>query len=1096
MEIVGNIFTKGNVVLKRLGIGGIFLVVQLVGQVGTASITGVVRDASQSPIPQSAVKIVNSESGVVTNVVTNETGAYRVNSILPGTYLVEASAAGFDTAVRRGIALSTGQTLAVDLTLQVGQQSQTVTVESAGDLTETQTSSLAQVVGHKYIDNLPLPNRSANSLVSLSPGVVMLDPGQGAENYPIFSVAGGRVRSQMFTLDGGAIGNAVGLTRASQVASLPLDALEEFRIITNSYAAEYGHSTGGIVSLSTRSGTNQYHGSLFEYLRNNALDARNFFAKTKPPLRLNQFGGAFGGPIRKDKTHFFGSWEQTRQASSDAIVSTVPTLAQRAGDFSALSSRIYDPFTLVSGVKQPFPDNRIPASRMDPVAKAASPFWPIPNRNGGANGANNFLANSGNVLNRNIVVGKLDHSVSEKDRISARYYINDAYTDSTGSYGIPESDPLAIKTDVRIQSMLGTYIHTFDPTLLNSFQVSYMQRKYLQTRAGGGEDFAGKIGLAGVGAAAFPTLNVAGYGLLGSQGIANSSIARLQSPIRDTQFQDSLSKFSGKHAFKAGIEYRFGYNNESNDLSSSGNLVFNRLITDLPGSANTGEAYASFLVGAANSASLSKTDVITSRAAYWAAYVQDDYRITDRLTLNLGLRWEVETPRAVDKNKLNAFDGNAINPVSGTPGVVTFAGQTGVPNTSFDANYKNFGPRVGFAYKAPFARDLVIRSGAGLFYGPNLSNSVTTGASLGFADTASFVTSQGETAYSLLLVNGFPAYTRPSIDTPGFGAVKLGQKPTTAVTFFDRHRPSPASYQFNFDLQKEFLGNLLVETGYIGNISHHLAANDLSLNQVPTSKFGPGDTQPLRPYPQFSNVTLLNPTVGNSSYHGVFFKTERRFSNGLSFLAHYTFSKFIDDVASGDEFGDPGSYMDQYNRRLDKGLSGTDVPHHLLFTGLYEIREFKTYPALNLVAGGWQLGVYMNIQSGANFTVYDSANTTNGFPAGTLRPNLVGDPWLSSGSTLQRFFNTAAFAHPPNFQFGNSPRSVLRGPGSNVVDFSVAKVFRVTERFKTEFRGSFFNVGNFANFDIPGHTLGNADFGIISSARAARTVQLALRLIF
>ncbi len=1087
--------------LKRLGFGGILLAVQLLGQVGSGSITGVVRDASQSPVPQSAIKLVNSESGVVTNVVTNETGAYRVNSILPGIYRVEASASGFDTSVRRDIALSTGQTLAVDLALQVGQQNQTMNVESGGDLTETQSSSLAQVVGHKYIDNLPLPNRSANSLVSLSPGVVMLDPGQGAENYPSFSVAGGRARNQMFTLDGGAIGNAVGLTRPSQVASLPLDALEEFRIISNSYAAEYGHSTGGIVSLTTRSGTNEYHGSLFEYLRNNALDARNFFAKTRPPLRLNQFGGAFGGPIRKDKTHFFASWEQTRQASSDAIVSTVPALAQREGDFRAISSRIYDPFSLANGVKQPFADNRIPASRIDPVARAASAFWPIPNRNGGANGANNFLANSGNILNRNIVVGKLDHTVSEKDRISARYYINDSYTDNSGSYGIPDSDPLAIKSDVRIQSMLGTYLHTFNPTLLNSFQISFMQRKYVQTRAGVEENFAGKIGLAGVGPAAFPTLNVAGYALLGSQGTANSSIARIQTPIRDTQFQDSISKFTGKHAFKAGVEYRFGYNNESNDLSSSGNLEFNRLITDFRGSANTGEAYASFLIGAANSASLSKTDVITSRAAYWAAYVQDDYRITDRLTLNLGLRWEVETARAVDDNKLNAFDGTAINPVSGTPGVVTFAGQTfagqnSVPNTSFDANYKNFGPRAGFAYKAPFARDLVIRGGAGFFYGPNLSNSVTTGASLGFADNASFVTSQGDTAYALLLANGFPAYTRPSIDTPGFGAVKPGQKPTTAVTFFDRHRPSPMSYQFNFDLQKQFFGNLLVETGYIGNVSHHLASNDLSLNQVPASKFGPGDTQSLRPYPQFSNVTLLNPTVGNSSYHGVFFKSERRFSNGLSFLAHYTFSKFIDDVASGDEFGDPGSYMDQYNRRLDKGLSGTDVPHRLLFTGLYEIREFKTHRALNLLAGGWQLGVYMNVQSGANFTVYDSANTTNGFPAGTLRPNLAGDPRLSSGSTLQRFFNIAAFAHPPNFQFGNSPRSVLRGPGSNVVDFSVAKVFRVTERFKTEFRGSFFNVGNFANFDIPGHTLGNADFGIISSARPARTVQLALRLIF
>src|SRR5260370_10731154 len=272
-----------------------------------------------------------------------------------------------------------------------------------------------------------------------------------------------------------------------------------------------------------------------------------------------------------------------------------------------------------------------------------------------------------------------------------------------------------------------------------------MQRKFIQAREGNGENLAGKLGLSGVSAAAFPTFNLTGYALLGSQAIANSSIARVQSPIRDTQFQDSVSKFAGKHAFKAGIEYRFGFNNESNDLSSSGNLAFNRLITDLPGaSSTTGDAYASFLLGAANSASISRTDVIPSRAGYWAAYVQDDYRITSRLTLNAGLRWEVETPRYVDGNKMNAFDPTAITPVSGTQGVVTFARRNGVPRTSFDANYKNFGPRVGFAYNSPWG--LVIRGGGGLFYGPNVSNSITTSATLGYSDNVSFITSQAGTS--------------------------------------------------------------------------------------------------------------------------------------------------------------------------------------------------------------------------------------------------------------------------------------------------------------------------------------------------------------
>jgi hypothetical protein len=337
---------------------------------------------------------------------------------------------------------------------------------------------------------------------------------------------------------------------------------------------------------------------------------------------------------------------------------------------------------------------------------------------------------------------------------------------------------------------------------------------------------------------------------------------------------------------------------------------------------------------------------------------------------------------------------------------------------------------------------------------------------------------------------------RPSIDTPGLGAVKPGERVTTAVQYFDRQRPTPVSYQYNFNLQKEVARSLLVEAGYLGNVSHHLTANDLTVNQLPAGLFGPGNTQLLRPFPQFSNVTSLNPAIGNSTYHAGYIKTERRLAGGLSFLAHYTFSKFIDDVASGDEYGDPGSYMDQYNRRLDKARSGTDVPHHLLLTTLYEMPRVPNSRVLNAIAGGWQVGVNANLQSGQPFTVFDAANTTNGFPAGTLRPMLAADPWLDSGRTLQRYFNTAAFVHPPNFQFGNAPRSVLRGGASHNVDLSAAKHFPITERVRTEFRGEFFNVLNIANFDVPGHTLGNADFGIINSARPARIVELVLRVIF
>jgi hypothetical protein len=325
--------------------------------------------------------------------------------------------------------------------------------------------------------------------------------------------------------------------------------------------------------------------------------------------------------------------------------------------------------------------------------------------------------------------------------------------------------------------------------------------------------------------------------------------------------------------------------------------------------------------------------------------------------------------------------------------------------------------------------------------------------------------------------------------------VPLGTSPNTAVTFFDRNRPAPTSYQFNLDVQNEIRPNLVLEAGCMGNVSHHLTAADLSINQVPPELVRLGNTQSLRSFPQFSNVSLINPPVGNSSYHAGFVKLERRFSHGFQVLAHYTFSKVLDDVASANELGDPGSYMDAYNRRLDKGRSGSDVPHRAVLTLLYAAPDLTRSRLANAVLGGWQAGLLSILQSGQPFTVYDSVNGTNAFPAGTVRPDLVGDP-QAGRATLAQWFNTAAFQSAPAYTFGNSPRSVLRGPAWKNVDVTMSKNFNITERWKTELRGEFFNVINHANFDIPGHILGNADFGVISSAQPARILQIALRLAF
>lgn len=893
--------------------------------------------------------------------------------------------------------------------------------------------------------------------------------------------------------------------------------MQEFKVIANTYAAEYGHSTGGIVTMSTRSGTNDYHGSLFESLQNDVFNARNFFSAKRAPVRLNQFGAAFGGPIRRDKTHFFVTWEESRQLTSLDTTSTVPTLLNRAGDFSDLRSTtgrsilIYDPASgSTAATRQAFAGNRIPLSRFDPVALAALAFLPLPNRAGTSTNANNFTGSSPNALHRDIVVGRLDHQFRPNDLFTARYYINDANTNNPGTYGIPVADPLADITDVRVQSLLGAYTHIFSPAVTNEFRYTYLRRKFLDSRPGFGVDLASQIGLKGVSNAAFPAFSIPGYGVPAGLVAGNvtvpstgstlgnpTAVYRFQTPIVDQQLLESVSWARGKHAFKFGAEARFGANDEIRDRGSAGNFTISPLITDLPGSSSTtGNSLASFLLGEVNAASIQVSDKIPSRAQYLGFYAQDDWRLSSRLAINAGVRWEAELPRYVLGNKMNSFDPLAINPVSGTPGVVTFAGVNGAPVRAFRTDVNNFGPRLGVVYRLPGAHDTVIRAGAGVFYGPTVSNSIGDVASLGFSTSASYAASQAETQSALQLHNGFPAVARQPL-TPAFGAVAVGQKVNTAVSFFNPAQVAPVSYQYNAGIARALSSNVLVEAGYIGNVSHHLTANDLSLNQVPPQLMGAGNAQVLRPFPQFNNVTWINPSIGNSSYHAGFVRVEKRMSAGLSLLAHYTFSKFLDDVEAANEYGSTGSYMDAYNRRLDKGASGSDVPHRLLVTLLYETPAIRFSRLLHAAFAGWRIGVLETAESGPAFTVITSANTTNAFPAGPLRPNLLRPAELGSGDrTITRWFDTSAFVNPAAYTFGNSPRSGLRGAPVVTTDVTLDKNLYRTERVKLDLRGEFYNSLNHAIFNVPGFTLGTADFGTVSSARQPRTAQFAARLSF
>ena len=1082
----------------------------VLAQSGTSTISGAVTDATAGALPGVAVRVVNEETAVAVDTVTSAEGLYRVTALVPGTYRVEAMLDGFDPVVRRPITLQVSQTLAIDLTLVLAGQSETVTVSAAAPpLVEAVTSTVSQVVTRQMLDALPLPNRAASSLASLAPGVIMVDTGVGtAENYPVFSIAGGRTRNQNFILDGGNATNAVALTRPQQLTTLPVDAMQEFKVITNNYAAEFGHSTGGVISMSTRSGTSDYRGTIFHSLQNDALNARNFFATDKTPMDLNQFGGTLGGPIKRGTTFFFGSWERTRQLTSEPIVSTVPTLLNRGGDFSDLRNSVGQPITIYDpATRQPFAGNVIPSDRIDPVALAALQYFPRPNREATASNANNYLGVSDSSLDRDILLGRVDHHAGTDDWLTVRYYINNSGTAVSGSYPDPIADPLAGSTSVRVQNLMGAYTHVFGADLVNELRLTYLRRKFVDQRPGLGTNPAAAIGLRGVSEQAFPAFNIPGYGSLTStsgnasgqvatSALSTANVARIQTPILDVQVLDAVSLARGRHAYKFGVDYRTGANDEVRDRGSSGILTFSPLITSNLGAPNTGNALASFLLGEVNSANVQISDLIQSRASYLALYAQDDWRVSDRLTLNYGLRWEAEFPRYEANNRQNSFDPLAINPVSGTLGIVTFAGLDGTPERAFRTDLNNFDPRIGFAYQLNELGRTVLRGGAGLFHGPTISNSIGDVASLGFSTSASFVVAQATTQSAFLLRDGFPPYGRPPL-TPAFGAVPVGTRPNTSVAYFAPDQVAPVSYQSNLSLQHEMGNGALFEVGYIGNISRHLTSNDLSLNQIPAALMGPGDTQRLRPFPQFSDVRLINPSIGRSDYHAGFVRFQKRLSDGFSFLAHYTWSRYMDDAEAANEYGVTGSYMDAYHRELDWARSATDVPHHVVVTVMYEVPAITGRPVIDAWLANWRIGVLETIQSGPPFTVVTAANTTNAFPAGPLRPDLVGDADLSSDQrTLSRWFNTGAFVNPAPFTFGNSPRSVLRGPGIVTTDLTLEKPIRLGGNRRLDVRVEAYNLFNRANFNVPGYTLGAADFGAISSARAPRTLQIGTRFNF
>jgi hypothetical protein len=1095
-------------VLSIVSVGPTMVPVIALAQTSEATLSGVVSDPTGGALPGATVTAIHGETGQRHTAVTNAEGFYALRSLPIGPYVIEAELAGFRKHRREGLTLTTGATVALDIQLPLGERTETVTVQAEAPLLAARTSEISQLIESRSVAAMPLGDRRSMNLIRMTGAAVFVAYDSGQK--PNFSLAGGRTQSQMFWIDGGA-GQNMRLGIGQIDVDPPVDTVQEVKILSNNYAAEYGGSAGGVIIATTKSGTNQVRGSLFEYLRHDALDALDFFApvvdgrKQKAALRYNVFGGTVGGPIRRDRTFFFVSYEGSRRRTGITRFLTVPTELQRRGDFSqTLDARgnlvvIYDPATTAGGLRTPFSGNVIPEGLLDPVARQIAALYPLPNRApDNISGANNFGANGTGKLERDNYMVKIEHTIRPNQKITGRYLYNSDNQFETSVFPEPAADTVTDALRHQNYFYVG-YTRTFGSAWINEVRYTYSDRINHTVSPGLGGGWPTTLGLRGVSDEAFPRITIAGMAALGA-----ATHERRQFPIRQHQFVDTLSYVRGRHALKTGAEVRPSFNYEVNRPSISGAFAFTTQPTALPNRAGTGQGMASLLLGFPNSVTIRETDVLDRSSWYLAAFVQDDWTVRPSLTLNLGIRWETDTPIVDANDRMNGFDPTAINPVSGTPGVVRFAGVDGWPSAPYETDWNNVAPRFGFAWR-PFARDTtVVRGGAGIFYAHPFDHGAPTSASLGFEQSATLSTPDNGITAPFYLKDGVPPLSTGSgARDATFGAVPVGQPTTTAVTFFERDRKTGYAQQFNLGVQQELPGRMVVEIAYLGNVSRNLPGPNLSINQIAPDRLRPGVTQRDRPFPQFANVSIVLPAIGRSDYHAGTARLEKRFAHGFNLLATYTRATFLSDTDDGgSSVGDVGVYSDFYNRAADYGPGANDIRHRLTLSSVYELpfgpgRRFLSTDWLGKIVGGWSIGMLGTLQSGPPFTVTTQTNTTNAFSAGALRANVTGDGALpASERTLGRWFNTDAFSQPAPFTFGNSGRGILRGDGVINFDLSFAKNVGWGPGRFVQLRVELFNAFNHPNFGLPGHTFGAPDFGVVSSASGGRTIQLGLRAAF
>ena len=1083
-----------------------------------ADLHGRVFDPSGAAVANAAVELTEVATNVHQQTTTTSSGDYSFTHLNPGVYRLDIDAHGYQREIRDGIKVSVGETSALDISLHIGGVSQTLTVNADAPFLQSATSNIETNIPGPTVVAMPLNSRNFVQLATLAPGVE-LPPGTLLPR-----INGGRPRTNEYLYDG----ISALQPEPGQVAFFPiLDDIQEFTVEANNVPAEFGRFNGGVVNVATRAGSNTWHGSLFEFFRNEDLNARNYFATTgtKPEYRRNLYGGTLGGPILRDKLFFFTDYQGIKALIGRTVISTIPTLAERQGIFTGVS-KIYDPdkTTTVNGkLVRPEFTNDVIDEPLDPAAVALLARFPKPTN---SNAANNYKRTANDADHQNQFDARVDGAYKTRDRAFGRYsYFHDVEQPVTP---LPDGGGAVVGSVIGTGGVVGlSHItgqqavfnesHVFSPRLLNDFRAGYTRRSNIQAGPTLAESASTALNIPGIPTnAAFnnalPLFTFTGFQQLGPSA---STFSNYQTGV--WQVLDTVVFTRGRHALKAGLDYRFYQLNAVAPPNPQGSFAFTTTGTDQQGVTNSGNAIASFLLGQVDTFSIDlQESKIRPRDHIQEYFVQDDWRVTDRLTLNLGARWTLHFP-STEKTDQGAVFNLATQQLD-------YLGKNGYSHSARELHYTNVAPRVGLTFMV--TPKTVVRSGYGIVFidQSGITTPFTT-PQFPFIQNVQQKTQDSVTA-AFKLSSG--PTVAPIPFTPNAG---LGQ----SVYTVKRTAGSGYSQQWNLAIQRAITNNLSIDLAYVGSHIVHVGIPDSNLNQLTADQLAEGPdllkkvanpyygeipksssiggktvtaAQLLKPYPRFLNIATYRNNSGETNYNAFEAKLEERVSHGLYLLAAYTHSKLIDDasaVFSTTVLSSPNSSSlvaaDTFRPWLERDSSAGDMPNVTSVSAIYDLpagrgHQFASTGLLDTVLGGWSVNAIASLQSGMPVTVVQATNN-NAFAGFALqRPNIIAKTSLSPGGrTPARFFNTDAFQTAPQFVIGNASRNPVRGPAYRDLDLALVKHFHLPGETQAEFRGELFNLTNTPAFAQPNGSFGSAAFGSITATTTEqRVVQFALCL--